>query len=168
VIEQSDCDPFAGALATTTDWMTLLLGAGHIRQLGQSCLSARPPLDRVSGDKRLDMPEDTITEAFRYTGHEELEQVRLIQRYNRHIADLFLAAVEPGQALLDFGAGIGTISTLVRERALAADILCVEIDANNVATLKREGFDVITDATKVPANSVDLVYSSKRAGAHPG
>jgi len=106
------------------------------------------------------MAEDTITEAFRYTGHEELEQVRLIQRYNRHIADLFLAAVEPGQALLDFGAGIGTISTLVRERARAANILCAEIDANNVAALKRVGFDVITDATKVPPNSVDLVYSS--------
>jgi SAM-dependent methyltransferase len=106
------------------------------------------------------MPEDTVAEAFRYTGHEELEQVRLIQRYNRHIADLFLAAVEPGQALLDFGAGIGTISTLVRERARAANILCVEIDANHIVALKREGFDVITDVTQVPAGTVDLVYSS--------
>jgi SAM-dependent methyltransferase len=127
---------------------------------GESCLSPRPSLDWASGGKRLDMPEDTITEAFRYTGHEELEQVRLIQRYNRHIADLFLAAVEPGQALLDFGAGIGTISKLVRERARAANILCVEIDANNVVALKREGFDVITDVTQMPPGTVDLVYSS--------
>jgi SAM-dependent methyltransferase len=101
-----------------------------------------------------------MSEASRYAGREELEQARLIPRYNRHIAELFLAAIEPGQALLDFGAGIGTISILVRERARAANILCVEIDANNVAALKREGFDVITDATQVPPDTVDLVYSS--------
>lgn len=101
-----------------------------------------------------------MTTNFRYTGHEELEQVRLIQRYNRHIAELFLAVIEPGQALLDFGAGIGTISTLIRERARAASILCVEIDANNVLALKREGFDVITDVRRVPPDTVDLVYSS--------
>jgi SAM-dependent methyltransferase len=106
------------------------------------------------------MPENAMSPAFRYTGHEELEQVRLIPRYNRHIAELFLAAVEPGQTLLDFGAGIGTISILVRERARAANVLCVEIDGNNVAALKRESFDVITDVAEVPPNSVDLVYSS--------
>jgi SAM-dependent methyltransferase len=106
------------------------------------------------------MPENAMSPAFRYTGHENLEQVRLIPRYNRHIAELFLAAVEPGQTLLDFGAGIGTISILVRARARAANIMCVEIDPKNIAALKREGFDVITDATKLPPTSVDLVYSS--------
>src|SRR5258708_37036349 len=106
------------------------------------------------------MPENAMSQAFRYAGNEELDQVRLIARYNGHIAELFLAAIEPGQALLDFGAGIGTISILVRERARAANILCIEIDANNVAALKREGFDVITDATQGPPDTVDLWYSS--------
>jgi SAM-dependent methyltransferase len=106
------------------------------------------------------MPEKARSEAFRYTGHEELEQVRLIPRYNQHIAELVLAAIEPGQAVLDFGAGIGTISMIVREEAGAANLLCVEIDAKNLATLKREGFDVITDVTEVPPASIDLVYSS--------
>jgi SAM-dependent methyltransferase len=101
-----------------------------------------------------------MTEPFHYTGHDELEQLLLMPGYNRHIADLCLAAIAPGQTLLDFGAGTGTISALVRERAKAAKLWCVEIDAANIATLKKQGFDIVTDVAQLEPDSVDVVYSS--------
>jgi SAM-dependent methyltransferase len=102
--------------------------------------------------------ETALAEDFHYTGREELEQLLLMPGYNRHIAGLCLAAIVPGQTLLDFGAGTGTISSLVREQARAAKILCLEIDPANVATLRSRGFDVIADAAQ--AEGVDVVYSS--------
>jgi SAM-dependent methyltransferase len=102
--------------------------------------------------------ETALAEDFHYTGREELEQLLLMPGYNRHIAGLCLAAIVPGQTLLDFGAGTGTISSLVREQARAAKILCLEIDPANVAALRSRGFDVIADAAQ--AEGVDVVYSS--------
>jgi SAM-dependent methyltransferase len=101
-----------------------------------------------------------MTEPFHYTGHDELEQLLLMPGYNRHIADLCLAAIAPGQTLLDFGAGTGTISALVRERAKAAKLWCIEIDSANIAELKKQGFDVVTDVAQLEPESVDVVYSS--------
>lgn len=97
---------------------------------------------------------------FRYTGREELDQAHLLPRYNRHIAGLVLKAIAPGQVLLDFGAGTGTIAALVREGAGAARLLCVEIDAANAADLKAAGFEVVADAAQAAPGSVDVVYSS--------
>ena len=104
------------------------------------------------------MQETALAEDFHYTGREELEQLLLMPGYNRHIAGLCLAAIVPGQTLLDFGAGTGTISSLIRERARAAKMLCLEIDPANVAALRSRGFDVIADAAQ--AKGVDVVYSS--------
>lgn len=97
---------------------------------------------------------------FTYTGREELAQAHLLPRYNRHIAGLVLKAVSPGQVLLDFGAGTGTIAALVREGAEAARLLCLEIDAANAADLTAAGFEVVTGAAQVAPGSVDVVYSS--------
>ena len=105
-------------------------------------------------------PGSAMTQTFSYTGREELEQLLLMPSYNRHIAELCLAAIVPGQTLLDFGAGTGTISALVREKAQAAKIWCVEIDAANVAALKSQGFDVLTDVAQTPPGTVDVIYSS--------
>ena len=104
--------------------------------------------------------DNAMTQTFSYTGHEELEQLLLMPGYNRHIAELCLAATVPGQTLLDFGAGTGTISALVRDRARAAKIWCVEIDAANVAALKGLGFDVLTEVAQAPPGTVDVIYSS--------
>ena len=104
--------------------------------------------------------DSAMTQTFSYTGREELEQLLLMPGYNRHIAELCLAATVPGQTLLDFGAGTGTISALVRDRAQAAKIWCVEIDTANVAALKNQGFDVLTDVAQAPPSTVDVIYSS--------
>ncbi len=101
-----------------------------------------------------------MMQTFSYTGREELEQLLLMPGYNRHIARLCLAAIVPGQTLLDFGAGTGTISALVRDQARAAKILCIEIDPANAAALRSQGFDVIADATQAQLGTVDVIYSS--------
>lgn len=101
-----------------------------------------------------------MNEGFSYTGREELEQARFLPRYNRHIAQLILKVIQPGQAVLDFGAGTGTISSLIRDGAKAASLTCIEIDPENIAALRKSGFTVIADAAEVSKNSADIVYSS--------
>lgn len=101
-----------------------------------------------------------MNEPFVYTGREELDQARLLPRYNRHIAGLFLKAMGPGQSLLDFGAGTGTIAVLVREGARAGKILCVDLDAANRGELESKGFETAGDAADAPEGAFDIVYSS--------
>jgi SAM-dependent methyltransferase len=95
------------------------------------------------------------------TYHTELAQVRLMQRYNQHIAGLFLSAIEPGhEKLLDFGAGSGTIATIVRPQTKNAELLCVEIDPSNLAALKQAGFRTASNLSFVEPESIDFVFSS--------
>jgi len=101
-----------------------------------------------------------MSEEFVYTGKEELDQQQCLPRYNRHIAGQFAQAMQPGQTLLDFGAGIGTISALVRDIAQPAKIICVEIDGDNIAVLKQKNFEVLNDAAKCAPQSIDVIYSS--------
>lgn len=98
--------------------------------------------------------------AFVYTGKEELDQAKFLPRYNRNIANQLLKVIRPGQVLMDFGAGIGTISELVREQAAAEKIICLEIDAGNKALLESKGFEVIGAIESCPDESVDVVFSS--------
>lgn len=95
-----------------------------------------------------------------YGGHDELRQQAILVRYNKHIARLFERVAAPGQVLVDFGAGIGTISALMRDRAKPARLICLEIDATNIAKLRDQRFEVAVDPGEVAAGSVDLVFSS--------
>lgn len=97
---------------------------------------------------------------FEYTGKEELEQAEFLPGYNRNIARQLMKVMKPGQSVMDFGAGMGTISELVREEAQAEKITCLEIDAGNKSVLESKGFNVITDIQQCPDDSVDVVYSS--------
>src|SRR5262245_173745 len=100
-----------------------------------------------------------MTESCAY--HTELAQVQLMQRYNRHIAGLFLSAIESGhRKLLDFDAGIGTIATIIRAQTKNAELLCVEIDSSNLAALKQAGFRAVADVSVVETDSIDFVFSS--------
>ncbi|MCB9991894.1 MAG: class I SAM-dependent methyltransferase [Rhodospirillales bacterium] len=102
----------------------------------------------------------TGAEQFEYTGKEELDQAKYLPGYNRNIANQLMKMMKPGQALMDFGAGIGTISELVREQAQPESITCLEIDAGNKDMLEGKGFTVITDIAQCPDASIDVVYSS--------
>jgi SAM-dependent methyltransferase len=102
-----------------------------------------------------------------YVGHDELlvlEQHAV--RYNQHIADQF-ASVLPrlkGQAgrppvVIDFGAGIGTISRLFKATTGIAP-LAVELDAHQRQVLNQRGLEATPGLVTVPDGSVDFIFSS--------
>jgi SAM-dependent methyltransferase len=103
---------------------------------------------------------ESLNDTFSYTGKDELQQQRYLQRYNRFIASLFAGTAAPGQSLLDFGAGIGTISSLVKEMASPRKITCIELDQENAQVLKDKGFEVLSHAELCPPGSIDVIYSS--------
>ncbi len=109
--------------------------------------------------RRTEPVSDSLDQ-FTYSGKDELLQQRYLQRYNRYIASLFARTSTPGQSLLDFGAGLGTISSLVKEIASPGKITCIELDKENAQVLKDKGFEVLSHAEMCPPGSIDVVYSS--------
>ena len=96
---------------------------------------------------------------FEYTGREELDLLVLMERYNDHIVTLCARDVHRGSLVLDFGAGLGTITSRMRARTGAA-VDCIELDARNAETLQAKGFTVYKNADHAPAGRYDVVYSS--------
>ena len=91
-----------------------------------------------------------------YAGVENLDVMEHALRYNRHIADLMSAQFRPQGTLLDFGAGRGTFSRLMRARGYRVD--CLDIDARYRDLLAAEGFATHAGLEGVPDASLDGVY----------
>ena len=99
-----------------------------------------------------------------YVGHDELLVLDQAVNYNRYIAGLFAAALpkeSPRSApvVIDFGAGIGTISRHFVEATSIAP-LAVEIDPNQREILAARGLNACAGLHEVAPGSVDLVFSS--------
>jgi SAM-dependent methyltransferase len=102
-----------------------------------------------------------------YVGHDELlvlEQNAV--RYNQHIAAQFASVltrlkVPAGQPpmVLDFGAGIGTISRLFKATTGIAP-LAVEIDAHQREILNQRGLQATPGLFAVQDGCVDFIFSS--------
>lgn len=99
-------------------------------------------------------------ETFVYTGKEELQQQKYLRSYNRYIARMFSRIMTPGQTVLDFGAGVGTIAELVQQCARPSKVVCIELDSENAAHLGRMGFEVHPNAGECARGSVDAIFSS--------
>lgn len=97
---------------------------------------------------------------FSYTGKEELEQQLAMPGYNQHIANLFLKKIDQGTTVMDFGAGIGTISDLIRRKKSTVRILCVELDEENKSILRGKGYEILEDADLCPDGTLDVIFSS--------
>lgn len=72
---------------------------------------------------------------FTYSGT-ELEAVAEAKNYYNWIIDSFTGAF--GKRVVEVGAGIGTVSELIVERAAPSDLLLIEPAANNIPELKRK------------------------------
>lgn len=94
---------------------------------------------------------------FKYTGVDNLEVMLEAKRYNAFLADLVVAHRSGTSAVLDFGAGIGTFSEMVRDRGL--NVTCLEIDAYQSDILRGKGFDVVRDSADLSDESFDYVFS---------
>jgi SAM-dependent methyltransferase len=59
--------------------------------------------------------------------------------------------------MLDFGAGIGTFSKLLRSKGL--EVACVEPDLHLSDALERDGFPTFKDLNEVPDDSFEFVFA---------
>ena len=92
-----------------------------------------------------------------YSGTDNLEIMAEAVNYNRFLLELVRAGARPRDRILDFGAGIGTFA-----RALTADgfdVLCVEQDDAQAATIREAGMAVFGSLDEVPGSSIDYLYS---------
>src|SRR5882672_9584094 len=109
------------------------------------------------------LPSAPIASEFAYTGKEELDAMEAMHKYNRMIASIFCAAArEHGVPLdgqvVDFGAGIGTISSAYEELSGHKPI-AIEIDHDQAQILRQRGFEVRHSFQEL-TDPVDLCFSS--------
>lgn len=95
-----------------------------------------------------------------YSGKEELDNSsKFLRNYNSGIVKIFLNHFKSkGSKILDFGAGIGTLSILY-EKMSGVKPFCVEIDLENRKSLKSKGF-IVFKSIFDSKNNFDAVFSS--------
>jgi SAM-dependent methyltransferase len=92
-----------------------------------------------------------------YTGLDLLEALDGAVNYNALLVDLILESAGGRQPMLDFGAGVGTFSKLLRSEGV--DVSCVEPDPYLSDCLVRNGFSTFGDLNEVPDNSFEFVFA---------
>jgi len=93
-----------------------------------------------------------------YSGIEELVKLELMKNYNNAIVEDSLFLRGEINRIIDFGAGIGTLSLIFREK-YKKDTLCVEIDKNNINYLKNRNFKCVQNIDDISIKA-DLIFSS--------
>lgn len=78
-------------------------------------------------------------------------------QYNNWLASLAAAQFNPRARILDFGAGTGTLTSLLRAKGL--EMLALEPDARMADELKRKGIAVTRASDSVPDGQFDGVVS---------
>lgn len=95
--------------------------------------------------------------SFSYSGVDNLEVMREARRYNRFLTDQVLRNMAGDSPILDFGAGIGTFSEMVRDRGV--EVACLEVDADQCDILRSKGFRVFASSGAIPDASYDYIFS---------
>lgn len=93
-----------------------------------------------------------------YSGLDELFSTETMLNYNNHIVSLAIKYCNRPEHCVDFGAGIGTLSLIFREK-FNIEPVCIEVDQTNTSFLTKRGFSFSStlDSTDKPA---DLIFSS--------
>lgn len=92
-----------------------------------------------------------------YAGLEILETLQEAYNYNRYLTDFCEKGAGETRDALDFGAGIGTFSDLVRQRGYR--VRCVEADPYLAEHLREKGYETFADLADLPDESVDYAFS---------
>jgi len=99
------------------------------------------------------------TENKDFSGHTELENnEQYLHKYNSPIVNLCASSIHEPDSILDFGAGIGTLS-LILKNVFNIRPVTVEIDKKNARVLQDRGFHNFENIDKIE-NKFDLVFSS--------
>jgi len=92
-----------------------------------------------------------------YQGTDNLEVMADAANYNRFLVDLVLQNRGPSHQAIDFGAGIGTIALMARERGL--DVTCVETDTAQRARLTGSGLQALPHLDALADGTAQYIYS---------
>lgn len=92
-----------------------------------------------------------------YTGLDLLWALDGAVNYNALLVNLIRENAAGRQPMLDFGAGVGTFSKLLRKEGV--DVRCVEPDRYLSHCLVRDGFSTFGDLNEVPDNSFEFVFA---------
>jgi SAM-dependent methyltransferase len=96
---------------------------------------------------------------FKYTGLSELKETeKNLLNYNTYIVKKFVNHADNNNNILDFGAGIGTLSNIYRTLDLNAKITCLELDKDQVQIIKDRGFKSISHLSS--SNEFEYVFTS--------
>ena len=94
-----------------------------------------------------------------YCGKQELIDIEVMKNYNYSIVkNAFRKIGNNSSEVIDFGAGIGTLSLIFRDK-FGLNPLCVEIDKENNNILKDRKFNCFKDLKSVSYN-LDFIFSS--------
>ena len=93
-----------------------------------------------------------------YSGLEELLNTEVMTNYNLFIVNLAIKNADNAKKVVDFGAGIGTLSLIFREH-FAIEPLCIERDKKNKDYLLQRKFQYF-DSLQTIDEAADLIFSS--------
>jgi SAM-dependent methyltransferase len=99
---------------------------------------------------------DQAQGGLRYAGKLELQQTEALRNYNRFICRLFRREYQGG-VILDFGAGIGTLTDQMSD---LGDIVCIEVDPEQSEALRAKGYKVLASVDLLGDDTVSFAYSS--------
>ena len=99
-------------------------------------------------------------EKYLYSGKDELENSgQCLINYYKHVVNIIYQSFKcKGEKILDFGAGIGTLS-LIYENISGIRPNCVELDSVNRKALEKKGFKVL-ESIKHSKTNFDAIFSS--------
>jgi len=95
--------------------------------------------------------------ALEYEGVDVLEALEEARNYNRYLTALVVRCAGSVRCVLDFGAGIGTFSALVRDRGF--HVRCLEVDERLAVILRSKGFETATDPGELLDESLDFIFT---------
>ena len=93
-----------------------------------------------------------------YTGLVELLNTEVMNNYNTFIVSMAMKYVSNKCLIVDYGAGIGTLSLIFRDK-FSMSPLCFEIDKVNKEYLVKRNFRLIDELSSLDSK-VNLVFSS--------
>jgi hypothetical protein len=93
-----------------------------------------------------------------FSGKEELIAIQYLDNYFNHIVQMIQKTPTSFEQVTDFGAGIGTLAK--RVKPFVNNLNCIEIDPEQVQTLKQQQFTVYESLDALADQSQSFIYSS--------
>ena len=94
----------------------------------------------------------------KYSGLKELLNIEIMKNYNDFIVSNALKNISPHDTVIDFGAGIGTLARIFKDKHLFKPI-CIEVDEENLRFLAKRKLTFLEKLSEV-CGQVDFIFSS--------